>query len=97
MGIAGGHSPVTDRGQQCPEAEPRRPSAASPLAPLDRSLLLAAGAQAEPMLRALGAIHAASAVDLGPVHAYTSYDERQSAAARLAGLRTMVRAMAPGM
>jgi len=59
------------------------------LAPLDRGLLLAAGALAEPMLRALDAIHVAAAVDLGPIAAFVSYDERQSAAARLAGIRTM--------
>ncbi len=58
------------------------------LVPLDRSLLLAAGALAEPMLRALDAIHIATAVGLGPIDAFVSYDERQSAAARLAGLRT---------
>lgn len=59
------------------------------LLPLDRSLLLAAGALAEPALRALDAIHVAAAVDLSPLDAFVSYDERQSAAARLAGLRTV--------
>jgi predicted nucleic acid-binding protein len=62
------------------------------LAPLDRSLLAGAGALAEPALRALDAIHVASAVGLDPVDAFVTYDERQAAAARLAGLRTM----APG-
>lgn len=62
------------------------------LRPLDRTLLAAAGALAEPALRALDAIHVASAVDLDPVEAFVTYDERQAAAARLAGLRTM----APG-
>lgn len=62
------------------------------LLPLDRALLAAAGALAEPALRALDAIHVASAVDLGPIEAFVTYDERQAAAARLAGLRTM----APG-
>lgn len=62
------------------------------LQPLDRALLLGAGALAEPALRALDAIHVASAVDLHPVEAFVTYDERQAAAARLAGLRTM----APG-
>lgn len=62
------------------------------LRPLDRALLAAAGALAEPALRALDAIHVASAVDLDPVEAFVTYDERQAAAARLAGLRTM----APG-
>jgi uncharacterized protein len=62
------------------------------LRPLDRPLLLAAGALDEPALRALDAIHVASAVDLDPIDAFVTYDERQAAAARLAGLRTM----APG-
>jgi uncharacterized protein len=57
--------------------------------PLDRSLLLAAGALHEPSLRALDAIHLTAALDLSPLDAFVSYDERQSAAARLAGLRTL--------
>jgi uncharacterized protein len=63
------------------------------LRPLDRALLAGAGALAEPALGALDAIHVASAVDLNPVEAFVTYDERQAAAARLAGLRTM----APGI
>lgn len=59
------------------------------LRPLDRALLAAAGALAEPALRALDAIHVASAVDLDPIEAFVTYDERQAAAARLAGLRAM--------
>ncbi|MFL5899018.1 MAG: type II toxin-antitoxin system VapC family toxin [Solirubrobacterales bacterium] len=59
------------------------------LRPLDRALLSAAGGLAEPALRALDAIHVASAVDLDPIEAFVTYDERQAAAARLAGLRTM--------
>ena len=62
------------------------------LRPLDRALLKGAGALAEPALRALDAIHVASAVALDPLDAFVTYDERQAAAARLAGLRTM----APG-
>ncbi|HEU4944995.1 MAG TPA: type II toxin-antitoxin system VapC family toxin [Solirubrobacterales bacterium] len=62
------------------------------LRPLDRALLAGAGAFAEPALRALDAIHIASAVDLDSIEAFVTYDERQAAAARLAGLRTM----APG-
>lgn len=62
------------------------------LRPLDQALLAAAGALAEPALRALDAIHVASAVDLDSIGAFVTYDERQAAAARLAGLRTM----APG-
>jgi predicted nucleic acid-binding protein len=59
------------------------------LLPLDRALLLSAGALAEPALRALDSIHVAAAVDLSPLDAFVSYDERQGAAARLAGLRTV--------
>jgi uncharacterized protein len=59
------------------------------LLPLDRALLLAAGALAEPALRALDAIHVASALGIGPFDGFVTYDERQAAAARLAGLRTM--------
>lgn len=62
------------------------------LLPLDRALLEAAGAIAEPALRALDAVHVAAAADLSPLDAFVSYDERQAAAARLAGLRTV----APG-
>jgi len=62
------------------------------LLPLDRALLAAAGAFSEPMLRALDAIHLAAAVDAAPVDAFVTYDERQGAGARLAGLRTV----APG-
>lgn len=62
------------------------------LRPVDRSLLAGAGALAEPALRALDAIHVASAVGLGSIEVFLTYDERQAAAARLAGLRTV----APG-
>jgi len=60
------------------------------LLPLDTGLLVAAGALAEPALRTLDAVHVAAAVDLSPIDAFLSYDERQGAAARLAGLRTVV-------
>ena len=62
------------------------------LASLDRGLLQMAGSLAEPGLRALHAIHVAAAIGLLPLEAFVTYDERQAAAARLAGLRTM----APG-
>lgn len=62
------------------------------LLPLDRDVLLAAGALAEPALRTLDAIHLAAALAVEPVDGFLSYDERQAAAARLAGLRTI----APG-
>lgn len=51
--------------------------------------MLAAGALAEPALRALDAIHVAAAIDLAPIDGFVTYDERQAAAARLAGLRTI--------
>jgi uncharacterized protein len=59
------------------------------LLPIDRALLLAAGAISEPAVRALDAIHVAAAADLSPLDAFVSYNERQAAAARLAGLRTI--------
>ncbi len=62
------------------------------LRPADRGLLASAGAFAEPALRALDAIHVASAIYLGSIEAFVTYDERQAAVARLAGLRTV----APG-
>jgi predicted nucleic acid-binding protein len=62
------------------------------LLPLDRALLEVAGALTEPALRTLDAIHVAAAACLSPLDAFVSYDERQAAAARLAGLRTI----APG-
>lgn len=62
------------------------------LVPLDHALLAAAGALTEPALRALDAIHVTAAADVSPIDAFVTYDERQAAAARLTGLRTM----APG-
>ena len=59
------------------------------LLPLDRGLLAAAGALAEPALRARDAVHVAGAVSLTPIEAFVTYDDRQAAAARLAGLRTV--------
>jgi predicted nucleic acid-binding protein len=59
------------------------------LLPLDRALLAAAGALAEPALRALDAIHLTAAIDVSPLDAFVTYDERQGAAARLAGIRTV--------
>lgn len=58
------------------------------LLPLDRGLLAVAGALVTPGLRTLDAIHVAAAVDAHLVDAFVSYDERQSAAARMVGLRT---------
>ncbi|HST54592.1 MAG TPA: type II toxin-antitoxin system VapC family toxin [Solirubrobacteraceae bacterium] len=62
---------------------------ATALLPVDRGLLDAAGALAEPSLRALDAIHVTAAVDVSPLDGFVSYDKRQSAVARLAGLRTV--------
>lgn len=59
---------------------------------VDWAILAAAGALTTPGLRALDAIHVASAADLPALDAFISYDERQSAAARLVGLPTV----APG-
>lgn len=59
------------------------------LVPLERPLLLTAGAIEEPRLRALDAVHVAAAIGVLPIDGFVSYDERQSAAARLAGLRTV--------
>jgi predicted nucleic acid-binding protein len=56
---------------------------------IDRASLLAAGAIDEPALRSLDAIHLVAAIDLLPLDAFVSYDERQAAVARLAGLRTI--------
>lgn len=59
------------------------------LASIDAGLLKAAGALSEPTLRALDAIHVVAAATLVPIDAFVTYDERQAAAARLAGLRTV--------
>ncbi len=57
---------------------------------VDRTLLITSGTLAEPCLRALDAIHVAAAISVGSLDAFVTYDERQGAAARLLGLRTMV-------
>lgn len=62
------------------------------LHPLDQHTLRQAAAFTEPLLRTLDAIHIAAAVDVAPIDGFISYDERQSAAARLADQRTF----APG-
>ena len=64
------------------------------LLPVEHDVLLRAAGLEEPFLRALDAIHIASALVLDELDAFVSYDERQSAAARIAGLRTT--APAPG-
>jgi len=60
--------------------------------PIDHKLLAWAGSLAEPALRSLDAIHVASALSLASIDGFVTYDERQAAAARLSGLRTV----APG-
>jgi predicted nucleic acid-binding protein len=62
------------------------------LRPVDHAVLFGAGSISEPALRTLDAIHIATAVYLNPISAFITYDERQAAVARLAGLRTV----APG-
>lgn len=62
------------------------------LRPADDASLIGAGMLAEPALRSLDAIHVVTAVYLHPIDAFVTYDKRQAAAARLAGLRTV----APG-
>lgn len=64
-----------------------------PMLELDSALLTSAGALAEPHLRALDAIHVVAALALAPLDGFVTYDERQAAAARLAGIRTV----APGV
>ena len=62
------------------------------LRPVDDELLMGAGLLAEPALRSLDAIHVTTALHLYPIDAFVTYDKRQAAVARLAGLRTV----APG-
>jgi predicted nucleic acid-binding protein len=59
------------------------------LLPVERAVLEAAGALTEPVLRALDAIHVVAAAAASPLDAFVTYDERQAAAARLTGLRTV--------
>lgn len=51
--------------------------------------LVRAGALEGSFLRSIDAIHIATAHGLGDVDAFVTYDERQAAAARLAGFRTI--------
>jgi uncharacterized protein len=62
------------------------------LRPVDDALLIGAGLLAEPALRSLDAIHVVTALHVYPIDAFVTYDKRQAAVARLAGLRTV----APG-
>ena len=62
------------------------------LRPVEETLLVGAGRLAEPTLRSLDAIHIVTALHVYPIDAFVTYDKRQAAAARLAGLQTV----APG-
>jgi hypothetical protein len=67
-----------------------RSAPAFALLPLDRARTARGRRRARgARLRALAAIHLGAAADLSPLDAFVGYDERQSAAARLAGLRTV--------
>jgi hypothetical protein len=59
------------------------------LHPIRHLALWQAGKIFEPHLRALDAIHVIAALELRPIHAFVSYDHRQIAAARDAGLPTV--------
>ena len=70
-----------------PDADPSRVFAMLAFVELDAELATLAGATGEPGLRALDAIHVASALRLGSdVGAFLTYDARQATAARAAGL-----------
>ncbi len=56
---------------------------------VERDTLRRAGTRFEPYLRSLDAIHVMTALDLRPIEAFMTYDKRQAAAARLAGLPTV--------
>jgi uncharacterized protein len=62
------------------------------LRPIEDALLIGAGLLAEPALRSLDAIHIVTALHLYPIDAFVTYDRRQAAVARLAGLHVV----APG-
>jgi predicted nucleic acid-binding protein len=61
-------------------------------APVEPLLLEASGEIEEPGLRTLDAVHVVTALYLEPIDAFVTYDVRQAASARLAGLATV----APG-
>lgn len=67
------------------------------LQPLDSGLLVGAGALDEPSLRGLDAIHLVAALTLYPIDAFVTYDKRQAAAARLAGLPTVAPGIGPAV
>jgi predicted nucleic acid-binding protein len=57
--------------------------------PVDHRVLRRAGMIFDPRLRALDGIHVATALDLRPIEAFVTYDDRQAKAARKAGLPTV--------
>lgn len=63
------------------------------LRPVDEGVLMGAGMLTDAALRSLDAIHVVTALHLYPIDAFVTYDKRQAAVARLAGLRTV----APGV
>lgn len=58
------------------------------LVTLDREVVIAAGRLDPALLRTLDAVHVVSAVKIGGVSSFVSYDRRQLHAARTAGLQT---------
>jgi hypothetical protein len=59
------------------------------LHPIRRSILWRAANFFEPKLHTLDAIHVVSALEVRPIDFFVTYDEKQAAAARLAGLPTV--------
>lgn len=59
------------------------------LSPVERLTLWRAGRIFEPHLRSLDAIHVMTALELRPIDAFVTHDNRQAAAARDAGLPTV--------
>lgn len=71
-----------------PAAEPQPMLSLIAFIELDAELARVAAATGTPQLRALDAIHIASALRLGPeLDGFVTYDDRQAAAARDLGLR----------
>ncbi len=80
-------------GRARPDGDASRMLAMLAFVELDAELAALAAAAGGPSLRALDAIHVASALRLGPeVESFLTYDSRQAEAAEAAGLRVL----APG-
>lgn len=70
-----------------PDADPQAIFALLTFVELDADLARIAGATGGPGLRALDALHVASALRLGPeIESFVTYDSRQAVAATSAGL-----------